>query len=375
MPGVTVRRWRPPRVKHLVVGSFVAAVLAIVAVNVIPSGAPPAVYANSPCHSTAVISNPTATPKLVEDCQALLLAEPILGGSLNWGDDVPLSDWDGVTLWTGMNRVTSLSLSNRSLDGEIPPDLGRLDELRVLSLYGNSLSGPIPPEIGNLKKLGALNLGLNDLTGSIPPELGNLTALEVLTLFHNDLSGVLPLELGNLDNLQTLNLAGNTLTGCVPRHLWDIRGDVRHLRLSRCATGTTTPVAPTPPTLPALPTVISWTPDELGPGRYHFRNGEINFIIQVPEGLTFRTGVTISVDDTPDFVFEVIGSDDLLVVDATNGEFSYLIVDDAFVNSLTGGRSSAGDTGSRSRSSDSTQPTNNRALLVQMARSSRVGTD
>jgi hypothetical protein len=40
-------------------------------------------------------------------------------------------------------------------------------------------AGEIPMELGKLNQLQALNLQNNTLTGSIPPSLGNLSSLQV----------------------------------------------------------------------------------------------------------------------------------------------------------------------------------------------------
>ena len=110
-----------------------------------------------------------------------------------------------------------LGLSDNGLQGQIPPELGNLENLEFLNLFGNDLQGEIPPELGNLHNLTILSLGGNRLEGEIPPELGNLENLEVLDLSNNRLEGVVPDFLGDLSNLTALYLAGNTnLNGCLP---------------------------------------------------------------------------------------------------------------------------------------------------------------
>ena len=51
----------------------------------------------------------------------------------NWLTDAPLSEWYGVTT-DDSGRVRKLSLSFNELVGQIPPDLGNLEELQVLSI-------------------------------------------------------------------------------------------------------------------------------------------------------------------------------------------------------------------------------------------------
>ena len=82
-----------------------------------------------------------------------------------------------------------------------------------LDLTARRMIGDIPPQLGRLTELKFLRLGYNGLTGEIPPELGKLTNLVELQLFDNQLSGEIPSELGNLHNLQELHLFGNNLSG------------------------------------------------------------------------------------------------------------------------------------------------------------------
>ena len=139
----------------------------------------------------------------------------------NWLSDLPIEDWIGVstrTDSTGM-RVERLRLARNELTGEIPPQLGRLSQLRELWLWGNELTGDIPGELGKLSKLEVLVLDANELTGEIPSELGQLPQLLRLSLDDNRLTGSIPPELGQLSTLRGLELTLNELTGEIPREL------------------------------------------------------------------------------------------------------------------------------------------------------------
>ena len=178
------------------------------------------------CPDSAAVSGYT-NPGIVNDCEALLASKHILDGSgtLNWSEDLPMSDWQGVSI--ADNRVVELALSGLRLAGGIPAEFGNLTNLQELHLSGNRLTGGIPAEFGNLTSLQELYLSGNRLTGGIPAEFGNLTNLQELHLSSNRLTGGIPAELGNLTNLQELHLSGNRLTGEIPAEL----GSLVNLRL------------------------------------------------------------------------------------------------------------------------------------------------
>ena len=119
-------------------------------------------------------------------------------------------------------NLTTLSLDNNSLSGEISDSLGNLSNLTTLNLNNNSLSGEIPNSLGNLPNLTTLNLDNNSLSGEIPNSLGNLSNLTTLSLDNNSLSGEIPNSLGNLPNLTTLNLDNNSLSGEIPNSLGNL---------------------------------------------------------------------------------------------------------------------------------------------------------
>ena len=211
-----------------------------------------------PAASFDVAPNSTVASSSASDRDALVALYEATDGD-NWDDNTGWLTEDSLHLWRGAKvdssgAVTSLSLYDNNLTGQIPPELGNLSELdllnlgdnaltgeippelgnlnlrRTLSLAGNALTGDIPPELGNLSKLDFLNLGDNALTGEIPPELGDLAALEGLRLSGNDLTGQIPPELGDLADLRSLDLDDNDLTGEIPPELGDL-ADLRSLDL------------------------------------------------------------------------------------------------------------------------------------------------
>ena len=95
-----------------------------------------------------------------------------------------MAEWRGVTVDQSSNsgpRVTGLLMEDYGLTGPIPPELGRLENLRVLNLRNNRLEGSIPAELENLRNLALLDLRGNPLTGCIPGEFADNRKLEILS--------------------------------------------------------------------------------------------------------------------------------------------------------------------------------------------------
>jgi len=118
----------------------------------------------------------------------------------NWLSYKPLKEWYGIEVYKGSDEkfiVKELSLSDNKLEGEIPKEIGKLNNLQRLYLYNNKLEGEIPKEIGKLTNLQELYLNSNNLEGEIPKEIGNLTNLQCLYLINNKLEGEIPKEIGH----------------------------------------------------------------------------------------------------------------------------------------------------------------------------------
>ena len=161
---------------------------------------------------------------MISDSEVLLACQESLTGdpSLNWSMEVPLGNWDGVTLSGKPGRVTRLILRESELSGTIPPELGQLSRLTRLDLHGNRLKGTIPSELGQLSNLEVLHLHNNELSGAIPSELGNLSRLKDLNLHNNRLDGIIPTALEQLSNLEALHIHDNRLSGEIPGELGNL---------------------------------------------------------------------------------------------------------------------------------------------------------
>ncbi|PIA62937.1 hypothetical protein AQUCO_00200746v1, partial [Aquilegia coerulea] len=109
-----------------------------------------------------------------------------------------------------------LQLSGNKLTGEVPPEVGRMENLSLIHLGMNHFSGNLPQEISRLP-LVVLNITSNNFSGEIPSSLGNMHCLQNLDLSFNNFSGVFPPSLGDLNELNKFNISYNPfISGWVP---------------------------------------------------------------------------------------------------------------------------------------------------------------
>lgn len=129
--------------------------------------------------------------------------------SANW-KNAPLVMWEGVFL-DGSGRVTMLDLTDKNMQGGLPPAIGDLDALEWLSIWNNENLSYLPGEfygLPNLHYLDMNNVGVEQLS----PAIGLLSSLDTLWIGSNSLSDGLPAELFDLTNLQVLEMANTQLS-------------------------------------------------------------------------------------------------------------------------------------------------------------------
>lgn len=117
-----------------------------------------------------------------------------------------------------LKKLINLELSHNYITGHIPLEITKLTNLWQLELYNNLLTGTIPPGFGRLNKLANFDASTNQLQGNLS-EIRFLTGLVSLQLFQNNFSGDVPLEFGHFKNLTALSLYTNHLTGELPNTL------------------------------------------------------------------------------------------------------------------------------------------------------------
>ncbi|KAL9229695.1 hypothetical protein vseg_005134 [Gypsophila vaccaria] len=128
--------------------------------------------------------------------------------------------------------LTTLRLSNNSLEGTLPSEWVHFQNLSKVDLSINSFSGPVPPVLFSMHLM-ELNLSRNHFNGTISfPEStvrkfiaqALFAPLESLDLSDNLLEGGLSKEIGSLGRLKLLNLAKNSLSGDIPDSVANIGG-------------------------------------------------------------------------------------------------------------------------------------------------------
>ncbi|CAN0907865.1 Probable LRR receptor-like serine/threonine-protein kinase At3g47570 [Linum grandiflorum] len=128
-----------------------------------------------------------------------------------------------------LTQLNKLDLSNNQLEGAIPLNLASCQQLNLLDVSGNKLTGAIPRQIFSLSSLsGGLCLSRNSFVGELPGEIGNLENLEVLS---NSFDGEIPSALASIKDMERLDLSMNKFTGEIPSGLQRIQA-LQYLNLS-----------------------------------------------------------------------------------------------------------------------------------------------
>ena len=122
----------------------------------------------------------------------------------NWNWRLPTPQWnfstssdgsylhnpcaDGGAVWQGLTctgvpstcilssatcHVTSIELRNYNLQGSLPSTMTNL-YLEVLILSNNSIGGVIPPELGRLTSMTLLEINRNEIVGAVPNDISGL---------------------------------------------------------------------------------------------------------------------------------------------------------------------------------------------------------
>jgi Leucine-rich repeat (LRR) protein len=114
------------------------------------------------------------------------------------------------------NQVLTLTISgyievsDNLLSGEVPAEIGSVNNISLILMDRNQLSGNLPSSIAQ-QPLVMLNVSRNQFSGQIPTEIGDIRCLQSLDLSCNNFSGELPSSLNRLNHLSNFNVSYNRL--------------------------------------------------------------------------------------------------------------------------------------------------------------------
>ncbi|CAJ1930860.1 unnamed protein product [Sphenostylis stenocarpa] len=124
-----------------------------------------------------------------------------------------------------LTQLYYLGMAENMLEGKIPPSIGNCQKLQYLNLWKNNLRGSIPLEIFSLFSLtNLLDLSQNSLSGSLPDEVGRLKNIGKMSVAENNLSSEIPETIGDCISLEYLCLQGNSFHGIIPSSLASLKG-------------------------------------------------------------------------------------------------------------------------------------------------------
>ena len=147
----------------------------------------------SSCRDGSVVPEPERNQGLVGDCEVLKLVKDVMAYNipLNWSSDVPIDQWEGITIGGSPPRVTGLEL----LWGV---GIGRAPEVDNSEYGVQRHSANLRPELAGLTKLQRLSLAATNVVGTVPTRLASLADLRHLYIKWSDLQGCLPTEFSDL---------------------------------------------------------------------------------------------------------------------------------------------------------------------------------
>ncbi len=140
-----------------------------------------------------------------------------------------------------MQQLVRLDLDYNKLTGSIPSTISNMVSLEEIKMISNRLTGELPVTIVDLPVLNRIDLRYNNITGTIPDNIGKLTSLDVLVLSHNNIEGEIPSSLGQLTNLKDIWLDYNNLTGEIPTEIYNLTNLYTIFLQSNELTGTISP--------------------------------------------------------------------------------------------------------------------------------------
>jgi len=172
----------------------------------------------------------------IQDSLALVALYEATNGDRWFTNDGWLTDmvefWHGVThVWEICDaddvcewRVRRIRIRDNNMSGELPPEIGMLDQMDRFDLIANNIYGNIPEQVAGMERLTHLYLNDNDLMSGIPPweALVSLPNLTHLYTRGADFHGQIPPIVGEFPTLTHWQASQNPYTGEIPPEIANI---------------------------------------------------------------------------------------------------------------------------------------------------------
>ncbi|KAK8660145.1 hypothetical protein V6N13_051079 [Hibiscus sabdariffa] len=138
-----------------------------------------------------------------------------------------------------IKTVAGIDLNHGDIAGNLPEELGLLDDIALFHVNSNRFCGKLPRSLEKMKHLYELDVSNNRFAGkfphvvlpsrcssfgfALPDNMGNSPA-SVIVLANNVFHGCLPASMGNMsDTLNEIVLSNNGLHSCLPKELGSLK--------------------------------------------------------------------------------------------------------------------------------------------------------
>ena len=143
-----------------------------------------------------------------------------------WRDNTGFGSKMHECSWKGLIcqnfEVVEIRMGTNNLRGQLPTELGLLQNLVSIELTFNKLTGSIPPQVGHLKSLQNLFLG-NNLLSSMSDSFFTNNSLQHFTIYDNSFEGTLNTNIGKMRQLKLLYFGNNEFSGTIPSELQNLK--------------------------------------------------------------------------------------------------------------------------------------------------------
>jgi hypothetical protein len=137
-----------------------------------------------------------------------------------WKSGEPVCMWHGIEC-DGRGYIIAIDTPRNNMGGFLPPEIGLLSPRQVDQIDKKDDEDESQDSEDNADArttgLQRINVSQNSIGGSIPPQVGFLTSLQVFLVNGNTFTGMIPNEISAWTEIQEVSFDGNSqLSGIIP---------------------------------------------------------------------------------------------------------------------------------------------------------------